>query len=445
MAKKNLPRHRKHSKGPARKPPPPETPATAPAQRPAPAAMPGLQSSMSLAECQAAVAAMSDKEKTALLAGIDSRESTFAQTRGARLRMAARHILWTGGFRREDLQRMVRGQFLTIEELAVCEEYAPRLHSQIHLNGPIDPVPFPRNELCCPLEDRGRLDDVTVPCCHAQSLIEIRRPPPIDDKAERRLREEAMQYTLDNETRPCEVLGNMAWQNVEMLLGLPRDWAPPPDSDALRQQLQQRAQALRAQAADNKFDVVEALRFLLEAGRLSMSDLRTMIELYIPVTDRKWLPCRDDPKRKRVYSAGGIASFDKCCCPLQVQALLGDRTVPCPVALSAQPEPALVREAEKALAAEDPDDREPRPALVRYWDSDDEAPGGPDDLVRRLGAVPCHLLGTLLAHRLPDWLELLATDMDWYARDAAVLGWQAEEAAPTEAAPAGEEAVWPAG
>jgi hypothetical protein len=164
----------------------------------------------------------------------------------------------------------------------------------------------------------------------------------------------------------------------------------------------------------------EALRLLVRSGRLSEAEVREMVEHLVLVLDSDWLPCRDDPQRDQMPVSQPARAPKvppaRYRCPLQVRALLGDPTVPCAEALSVHPPESLVREVRRRYPAGAGNRR--RPDLVPYWTGEADRPGGPEDVVRRLGLRPCHLLGLTAAMGIVNVITQ-AVDEAKHAQDLA--------------------------
>lgn len=336
-----------------------------------------------------------------------------------------------------------------------------RRYAQSRFGEPLRPVSVARHRLECPLIERGRRGDPLVPCHRAQRA-NPRHPRGMRDGAvflppdlpqEQR---EMIEFFCDPRTdlTPCRVIHAMCQHDLskqlesgELIQIKPRPVPPAPqpapeqrEDLGLRRLLQVRQAALEeaarldAAAERHRWDL---LRHLFQTNRLTSVDLADIIDYGIMVTDEGWLPCRDDPQRTCVQEVDVDGKADerrearanegvesepapqRYKCPLQVRAMEGDTTVPCCEAQQVAPSPermAQVAQREARLKRErreiwgkrgGPPKREEKPR-PRCFAGPEDAPGGPQDIVRLLHIRPCFLLGRTAATWLYQYGEFLA-------------------------------------
>jgi hypothetical protein len=324
---------------------------------------------------------------------------------------------------------------------------------------PLAPVPVGRHRLHCPLYERGRKGDPLVPCFAAQQA----NPKCPDGRMEKapflpedlpREQKQAIDFFCDSraDLPPCRVVQSviqydLGWRITKCapeLLQIGKRPVPPmptPPREArenlgLRRILETRQAALETAArmdAEAELHRRQLLFHLVETGRLSNHDLIEMIYSAIMVTDEGWLPCRDDPQRTHI-SAVKVENDEtddadqdvvpqRQVCGLIVRAMEGDTTVPCCEAqkVAASPQRMAQIEARDERHQRESDewwrkrggrpDREPdanaAPEPV-YFAGEDDAPAGPQDIVRLLQIRPCYLLGHTAATFLYGYGQFLA-------------------------------------
>jgi hypothetical protein len=328
---------------------------------------------------------------------IEAELSTLMERQRGGYRSSLAILMATGAFTREDLQMMFRGQAIAPEFGGhPCQQYGagdisnlevPELRRtfQRRFLGALDPVARPRNRLHCPLYERGRKGDPLVPCRFAQEANpnitfegpRLKEAPllPADLPEHQRA---AINYFFEvsEDYLPCKVLQAMTQYDLTRelespgplfqvrLAKVPPAPVPPPDQGdnlQLRRFLASRQQLLEGHArvaADEEQQRRDLLRFLVQTGRLTRSDLVNMTYDLVMVTDTGWLPCRDDPWRTH-WEPPDLDRVDddddddddkeevdvhpqRYRCPLQVRAMCGDKTVPCSEAQNIVPVKEMV-------------------------------------------------------------------------------------------------------